>query len=105
MTTSTLIKIARATLVACCIGLPLAGAHAVEVAPLSASQQAEIQVNINQASAEELADSLAGIGASKAEAIVAYREANGPFQSVEDITAVKGVGPALLEKNRARLAL
>lgn len=105
MTTSKLIKFTRATLVACCVALPLASAHAVEVAPLAAAEQAEIRVNINEASAEELADSLIGVGPAKAEAIVAYRQANGPFQTVEDITSVRGIGPALLEKNRARLAL
>lgn len=105
MTTSKFIKFARAALVACCVGLPLANAYAVEVAPLAAAEEAEIRVNINQASAEELADSLIGIGPAKAEAIVAHREANGPFQAVEDITSVRGIGPALLEKNRTRIVL
>lgn len=105
MKSSKLIKFARATVMACCVALPMAAAHAVEVAPLAAAEQAEIQVNLNQASAEELAESLVGVGPAKAEAIVAHRESNGPFQSVEDITSVRGIGPTLLEKNRTRLAL
>ena len=43
------------------------------------------------------------IGPAKAEAIVAYREANGPFSSVEDLVLVKGIGGATLEKNRGKL--
>ncbi len=56
-------------------------------------------VNINSADAIELADALEGIGQSKAEAIVAYRDQNGPFNSVESLTAVRGIGVATVEKN------
>jgi len=55
-------------------------------------------VNINTADVETLA-SLNGIGPSKAEAIVAYREANGPFQSADELVNVKGIGAATVEKN------
>lgn len=57
-------------------------------------------VDINTADAETLAAGLNGVGLSKAEAIVAYRKANGPFTSAEDLTQVKGIGPALVDKNR-----
>mgnify|MGYP001052452131 CR=1 FL=1 len=57
-------------------------------------------VDINSADAQTLAEELHGIGLAKAEAIVAYREANGPFTSTEDLTKVKGVGAATVEKNR-----
>lgn len=63
----------------------------------------EVTVNINQASAQELADLLKGIGLSKAENIVAYREENGPFTSLESLAAVKGIGPATLAKNKTRI--
>lgn len=57
-------------------------------------------VDINQASAQELAQSLKGIGTSKAQAIVAYREAHGRFEQLEDLAKVKGIGAALIERNR-----
>ncbi|MBQ0834155.1 ComEA family DNA-binding protein [Marinobacter sp.] len=61
-------------------------------------------ININSADAVTLAN-LDGIGASKAEAIVAYREANGPFQAPKDLSNVKGIGARTVEKNADRLAV
>ena len=49
--------------------------------------------------------SLNGIGQSKAEAIVAYREANGPFAVTADLANVKGIGERTIEKNAARLTV
>ncbi len=63
------------------------------------------QVNINQASAEELARKLSGIGKQKAQAIVEYREKFGAFNAIENILEVQGIGPAFLEKNREKLVL
>jgi len=62
-------------------------------------------VNINEASAVTIAENLSGIGEAKARAIVAYRNSNGRFTSVEDLTKVKGIGPKLLEKNRTLISL
>ncbi len=56
-------------------------------------------VNINYADAEELTQ-LHGVGTAKAEAIIEYREANGPFLQVEDLANVKGIGLATVERNR-----
>lgn len=64
-----------------------------------------VTVNINNASAAEIAESLKGIGLAKAEAIVAHRQENGQFESVEQLAVVKGIGPATIENNRARIAL
>ena len=64
-----------------------------------------VTVNINNASAAEIAESLKGIGMAKAEAIVAHRQENGQFESVEQLAVVKGIGPATIENNRARIAL
>jgi len=57
----------------------------------SASSSASNAVNINTASAGQL-DSLPGIGPSKAAAIVADRDANGPFSSCDELSRVTGVG-------------
>ena len=62
-------------------------------------------VNVNQADAATIAKSLDGIGQSKADAIVAWRDANGPFKSVDDLSQVKGIGKATLERNRASILL
>lgn len=64
-----------------------------------------ITVNINNASAAEIAETLKGIGMAKAEAIVAHRQENGQFESVDQLAVVKGIGPATIENNRARIAL
>jgi competence protein ComEA len=66
---------------------------------------ASTPVNVNMADAATLAHSLDGVGPSKAAAIVAYREAHGPFKSVDDLSQVKGIGPATLERNRSAILL
>lgn len=53
-------------------------------------------IDLNSASAEVL-KTLPGIGEVKAGAVVAYREANGPFGKVDDIMDVQGIGPTILE--------
>ncbi|HAT2869863.1 TPA: ComEA family DNA-binding protein [Serratia marcescens] len=65
----------------------------------------EAAVSINQATAEQLAATLSGVGLKKAEGIVRYREQNGPFTQVEQLQEVPGIGPALFEKNRTRLKM
>ncbi len=61
------------------------------------------KVSLNSADADTLRRDLFGIGAAKARAIIAYRERNGPFIAVDELLEVKGIGKALLEKNRERL--
>lgn len=63
------------------------------------------RVDINAANAAELATAMVGIGQSKAEAIVEYREENGPFKSVDDLVLVKGIGPATIAKNRDKVGV
>ena len=58
----------------------------------------EAAVSINQATAEQLAAALSGVGLKKAEGIVRYREQNGPFTQVEQLQEVPGIGPALFEE-------
>lgn len=55
------------------------------------------KVNINKASKEELM-TLPGVGASRAESIIKYREQNGGFQTIEDIMQVSGIKEGLFEK-------
>lgn len=59
-----------------------------------------ILININQATVAEL-DRLPGVGPSTAQAIVDHRTRNGPFASVDDLLAVRGIGPAKLAELRA----
>lgn len=67
--------------------------------------QAQPMVNINSASAAEIAETLHGIGLKKAEEIVAWRQQHGPFKSVDDLARIKGIGQATLDRNRSRIKL
>ena len=58
-------------------------------------------VNINTAPASEIARALSGVGQSKAEAIVNFRNKHGKFKKADDIVQVKGIGNATYEKNKA----
>ena len=57
-------------------------------------------VNINTADATEIAAALNGVGLSKAQAIVDYREANGSFSQAGEIILVRGIGESTYEKNK-----
>lgn len=70
----------------------------------SAVSQVQQVVNINTADAETLTN-LKGVGIKKAEAIIAWREANGGFTSVEQLLEVKGIGVAILDENRNSLRI
>jgi competence protein ComEA len=76
----------------------------------SASAQSEVQVasqpqsvDLNSASAEQLAATLVGVGAAKAQAIIRYRDEVGPFRSVEELEEVKGIGPSIVKRNMSRI--
>lgn len=62
-------------------------------------------VDINKADASTLAKELEGVGLSRAQAIVDYREKNGAFKSANDLLKVKGIGPKVIEKNKANIRL
>ena len=62
-------------------------------------------VDVNTADAETISAELQGVGISKAIAIVEYRQANGPFKSVDDLTLVKGIGDRTVEINRKNILL
>ena len=74
----------------------------VLLAPLAAFAD---PVNINTADAAALAKALNGVGPAKAKAIVTYRDKNGPFKSVDQLTMVEGITQKLIEKNRADIRL
>lgn len=75
---------------------------AQEAAKTQAQEQAV--VNINRASEGELV-TLHGIGSSKAQAIILYRDMFGDFEAVDELARVKGVGKKTVEKNRGRLSV
>jgi len=62
-------------------------------------------VDINSADAHTLALNIKGVGDKKAAEIVRYREKYGPFKSVEELENIRGIGPKLIEKNRANLLI
>lgn len=62
-------------------------------------------ININTASAEDIAANLKGVGAKQAAAIVEYRQQNGPFTSLESISKVKGVGAKTIANNQENILL
>ena len=71
-----------------------------EVASVTGSKaKLEIPTNININTADqELLTKLPGIGPKTADSIIAYRDKNGTFSSINDLTAVKGIGDKTLKK-------
>lgn len=63
------------------------------------------KININTADTAVLVEQLIGVGPQKAVRIVEYRQAHGPFKSVDDLAKVKGIGEALLNKNRDKITV
>ncbi|MCA6997828.1 ComEA family DNA-binding protein [Dickeya solani] len=82
---------------------PASPEQKLEKATRSATDEEE--VSINTATAEQLAAALNGVGLKKAQAIVSYREQNGPFTQIEQLQEVPGIGNALIERNQSRLRL
>jgi competence protein ComEA len=68
--------------------------------PADASQR----ININTASADQLQE-LPGIGETRANAIIAYRQEHGPFQSVEDLQQVSGIGPETFQQIQDKITV
>jgi competence protein ComEA len=62
-------------------------------------------VDINSAGAEALAEAIKGVGLKRAEAIIAYRDKNGPFATVDDLAKVQGIGERTVEGSRANLTV
>lgn len=68
-----------------------------------ASSAAET-IHLNQATAEEL-QTLRGVGPALSLRIIEYRTEHGPFSSIDQLTAVKGLGQAKLAKFKEQLTL
>jgi competence protein ComEA len=62
-------------------------------------------VDVNTANASMIAKELDGIGPAKAQAIVEYREKNGPFRTADDLLKVDGIGQKVLDQNRGNIRL
>ena len=79
------------------------GVHAVQPPPGASPSRSPSGIvgslNLNTADAERL-QALPGIGPALAEGIVAYRQEHGPFQTVEDLLQVPGIGPKRWERMR-----
>jgi competence protein ComEA len=87
------------------MGLSSVGMGTVAFAQDKAASAQQSIININSADAQSIAAGLKGIGASRAEAIVRYRETYGPFASLEELAEVKGVGKSTVDKNKNAITL
>lgn len=72
--------------------------------PQAAAHKAVNKISINTATAAQL-QKLNGIGAAKAQAIVAYRKQHGGFKRLEDLKNVKGLSASIIAKNQALLSI
>lgn len=98
----------RKTFIIASLLSPLLVAAPVSAQPLPqpSPQVQQVQaVNLNTASAEQLAMGLTGVGLKRAEAIVELRTKLGGFTDVNQLLQVKGIGPRMLELNRERMQL
>jgi len=62
-------------------------------------------VDINTANAESLAEAIDGVGIKKARDIVTYRQKNGPFESVDELIEVSGIGRQTVDGSRENLTV
>ena len=78
---------------------PRSAELALAKASIEQSVEVESVVNINSADAETISKMVKGIGIKKANAIVEFRNQHGAFQSLEELTQVKGIGQRTVDKN------
>ncbi|MEI6895591.1 MAG: helix-hairpin-helix domain-containing protein [Colwellia sp.] len=84
---------------------PLVHAKDVSVTPHIQVEAAKHKVvNLNKSTPEQLA-TLKGIGQTKAQAIVLYRQKFGDFKSINELTKVSGIGDKIVNDNKLRLSL
>ncbi|GAB2522780.1 ComEA family DNA-binding protein [Lysobacter humi (ex Lee et al. 2017)] len=75
------------------------------IGPAYAAGTPTQRVNVNAADAATLDRVLVNVGPAKAQAIVDYRKANGPFRSIDQLALVKGIGLKTIERNRDRIVI
>lgn len=97
----------KATFVAAilfCI-IPFSSYSAEEPSQVSHNNPVQIKekINLNTAELNVLVQSIKGIGVKRAQAIIAYREQNGNFKSIEDLAKVHGIGKKFVSKNLSQL--
>lgn len=84
------------------------GAETISEAPpvnkIESTDMALEKIDLNKADITALSD-LPGIGPRTAERIDAYRQSNGPFESIDDLLNVKGIGPAKFEKLKSLITV
>lgn len=81
-----------------------AGAWAQTPRPAEIKLDTKELINVNRANLEEL-QQVKGVGPVLAERIVSYRDANGPFKSLDQLKEVKGIGEAKFEKMKGQITL
>ncbi len=100
---------AAAIVVACSVTPYVTAAPAIPIEKIkpavAAAKSKAATFNLNSANAVELTDKLVGVGPKKAEAIIAWRKANGGFKNPAQLMEVKGIGPSLYERNKAILSI
>lgn len=79
--------------------MPAAAEEIAPEEPIAQTEAVQAKLNINTASAEEMAKGIKGIGKKKAQLIVEYREKYGAFATVDELTDVKGIGKGILSAN------
>jgi competence protein ComEA len=83
---------------------PMPTPAAVPAAPMAVPAVTGAKVNINTADEAGLM-AIKGIGKSKAKAIIEYREKNGPFKSLDELTKIKGIKEKSLQKLKDQLTV
>lgn len=81
-----------------------AAATASSAPPVASATAATALVNVNTGDLQAL-ETIKGLGPSKAQAIVDYRNKNGHFQTIQDLAKVPGIGPKLLAKIQPQISV
>lgn len=80
------------------------GSSTGDTLPIASMSNVNSKININRATEKEL-ETLPGIGPTRAQAIIQYRNTNGAFRKIEDLMEVKGIGPAIFENLKDEISL